>query len=105
MFKTHLDLGFTDLVEKVMDTYLYDFIPRAIEIGEDLPDKFTWTTQVPWLIAHYLNHPDVFEEAKERLRSAIKAGTIKWHGLPVTFHTELMDRELFECSLSISILF
>ncbi len=46
VFKTYLDLGFTDLVEKVMDTYLYDFIPRAIEIGEDLPDKLTWTTQV-----------------------------------------------------------
>ncbi|WP_066188947.1 DUF5054 domain-containing protein [Gracilibacillus timonensis] len=101
VFKTHLDIGFTDLAEKVMETYLHDFIPRAVEIGELLPGQFTWTTG-SWLIDHYLRHESVTEEAKQRLITAIEAGTIKWHGLPVTTHTELMDRELFEYGLSIS---
>lgn len=101
VFKTHLDIGFTDLAEHVMDTYIYEFIPSALEIGETLPDKFTWTTG-SWLIDHYLSHEEVLEKDKARLVRAIEAGTIKWHGLPVTTHTELMDRELFEYGLSIS---
>ncbi|GAB2541225.1 DUF5054 domain-containing protein [Gracilibacillus alcaliphilus] len=101
VFKTHLDIGFTDLAEKVMDQYLYDFIPRAVAIGKALPDQFTWTTG-SWLIAHYFNHPSVSTEAKEQLAAAIESGTIKWHGLSVTTHTELMDRELFTYGLSIS---
>lgn len=101
VFKTHLDIGFTDLAEKVMDTYLFDYIPRAVEIGEALKEKFTWTTG-SWLIDHYLNHKAVVAEDKNRLIAAIEAGTIKWHGLPVTTHTELMDRDLFEYGLSIS---
>ena len=36
------------------------------------------------------------------MAAAIKRGTIKWHGLPVTFHSELMDQRLFEYGLSLS---
>lgn len=101
VFKTHLDIGFTDLAKNVTTQYLYDFIPRALAIGEALPTKFVWTTG-SWLIDYYLNHPEVTKEDKERMEQAIKNGTIKWHGLPVTTHTELMDRRLFEYGLSIS---
>ncbi|MDF0480004.1 DUF5054 domain-containing protein [Vagococcus sp. PNs007] len=101
VFKTHLDIGFTDLAKNVIDQYLNDFIPRALEIGEALPHNFVWTTG-SWLINFYLEHPDVSEQDKLRLANAIKQGTIKWHGLPVTTHTELMDKELFQYGLSIS---
>ncbi|ASN05647.1 DUF5054 domain-containing protein [Virgibacillus necropolis] len=101
VFKTHLDIGFTDLAEKVTIKYLDDFIPRALTIGEALPKKFVWTTG-SWLIDFYLNHPEVTKKDKKRMEQAIKNGIIKWHGLPVTIHTELMDRRLFEYGLSIS---
>lgn len=101
VFKTHLDIGFTDLAENVTTQYLTDFIPRALAIGEELPTKFVWTTG-SWLIDYYLNHPEVSKEEKIRMERGIKQGTIKWHGLPVTTQTELMDRRLFEYGLSIS---
>ncbi|WP_318615687.1 DUF5054 domain-containing protein [Sporosarcina sp. YIM B06819] len=101
VFKTHLDIGFTDLAEKVVENYVNEFIPRALDLGEALQGKFVWTTG-SWLIDYYLTSSDVAEVDKERMVTAIKAGTIKWHGLPVTVHTELMDRRLFDYGLSIS---
>lgn len=101
VFKTHLDIGFTDLAKEVVQQYLTDFIPRALQIGEEVPEQFVWTTG-SWLIHFYLNHPEVSESDKKRMVRAIKRGTIKWHGLPVTFHSELMDQPLFEYGLSLS---
>lgn len=101
VFKTHLDIGFTDLAKEVVAQYLADFIPRALKIGEEIPDQFVWTTG-SWLIHFYLNHPEVAESDKKRMVQAIKRGTIKWHGLPVTMHSELMDQRLFDYGLSIS---
>lgn len=101
VYKTHLDIGFTDLAAKVEEQYLYDFIPKALDLGEKIPDKFTWTTG-SWLIEFYLNHPDVTVENKERMRQAIEKGTIRWHALPFTIHTELMDGELMRYATSIS---
>ncbi len=31
VFKTHLDIGFTDLAENVVSKYVNEFIPKAIE--------------------------------------------------------------------------
>ena len=36
------------------------------------------------------------------MEDAIRNGDIRWHGLPFTTHTELMDRELFQYGLSLS---
>lgn len=101
VYKTHLDIGFTDLAENVINQYLYDFIPRALDLGEKIPDKFIWTTG-SWLIDFYLTHKDISENNKKRMRDAIKQGRICWHGLPYTIHTELMDSELTRYALSIS---
>lgn len=103
VFKTHLDIGFTDLAQNVLDQYNRSFIPRAIELAERMstlagPERFIWTTGA-WLIRHYLDHAAPAEVA--RMEEAIRNGRIVWHGLPFTTHTELMDRPLFEFGLSI----
>jgi hypothetical protein len=36
VFKTHLDIGFTDLAARVTENYLQVFIPRAIETAAEL---------------------------------------------------------------------
>ena len=36
IFKTHLDVGFTDLAERVVASYFESFIPRAIETAAEL---------------------------------------------------------------------
>ena len=104
VFKTHLDIGFTDLAENVTEKYINHFIPSAIKVAEDLdneegPEQFLWTTG-SWLIYESLKTTD--KEQKKKIEEAIRKGYIAWHGLPFTTHTELMDSELFEFGLSLS---
>lgn len=101
VFKTHFDIGFTDLAENVMETYRNEFIPRAVSLAESLPDQFIWTTG-SWLIQHYLTSPDVSEQAKKALEDQLYSGNIRWHGLPATLHSEVGDKTLFEYGLGIS---
>lgn len=105
VFKTHLDIGFTDHAEKVRRQYHERFIPQAIETGAHFyaenPEepKFIWTTGA-WLIWDHLNSRSPAEVAA--LEQAIERGLIRWHGLPFTTHTELMSPDLFRAGLSYS---
>ena len=59
VFKTHLDIGFTNLARRVRQQYHEHFIPQALETGEHFHGedpgnpRFIWTTG-SWLIADYL---------------------------------------------------
>ncbi len=105
VFKTHLDIGFTDHAEKVRRQYHERFIPQAIETGAHFyaenpkEPKFIWTTGA-WLIWDHLNSRSPAEVAA--LEQAIERGLIRWHGLPFTTHTELMSPDLFRAGLSYS---
>ena len=100
LFKTHLDLGFTSFAEDVRRRYIENYIPRAVSIAKELrgeKEGFIWTVG-SWILREALekgNSPETLEEA-------IEAGDIRWHGLPFTTHTELMDAELFRYGLGIS---
>jgi len=105
IFKTHLDIGFTNLAARVRRQYHAHFIPQALETGEHFHfedpknPKFIWTTG-SWLIADYLASaapPDV-----ARMERAIDRGLIRWHALPFTTHSELMSANLFRAGLSFS---
>lgn len=102
VFKTHLDIGFTDLAAKVIETYLTRFIPQAIALArhtrETRPElRFNWTTGA-WLIDRYLETSGPAE--RRAMEDAIAEGDIHWHALPFTTHTELMDASLFRFGLS-----
>lgn len=105
IFKTHLDIGFTNLAHRVRRQYHEHFIPQAIETGEHFfgedptHPKFIWTTG-SWLIADYLESADAADAA--RLARAIERGLVRWHALPFTTHTELMSASLFRAGLSYS---
>ncbi|MFH8519874.1 DUF5054 domain-containing protein [Streptomyces gelaticus] len=103
VFKTHLDLGFTDTAANVTDRYVHEYLPRAIDLARELdrrggPARFVWTTGA-WLIheALRLSTPD----ERSVLEDAIRAGHVRWHGLPLTTHTELMDPGLVEHGIAI----
>lgn len=104
IFKTHLDIGFTDHAEKVRQQYHQQFIPQALTTGEHFfaenPEdpKFIWTTGA-WLIWDHLETQDPYKV--KRLERAIERGLIRWHALPFTTHTELMSPALFRAGLSI----
>lgn len=104
VFKTHLDVGFTDYAHKVVERYFSQFIPASLQLAEQLrqqdsPERFRWTVG-SWLVYEYLERAKPQERA--RMENAIEAGDIKWHALPVTTHTELIDASLFEYGLSLS---
>jgi len=103
VFKTHLDIGFTQLAERVRQQYHDVFIPGAIDTGEHFlredPHQrlFVWTTGA-WLIWDHLETQP--PERVRRLERAIDLGLIRWHALPFTTHTELMSPALFRAGLS-----
>jgi len=104
IFKTHLDVGFTDLAKRVVKTYVDRFIPGAVAVARDLRERhgarrFIWTTG-SWLIHHALE--TTTPRRRRELEAAIAAGDIVWHGLPFTVHAELMDAALFRAGLGIA---
>ncbi|KUO69233.1 MAG: hypothetical protein APF77_03135 [Clostridia bacterium BRH_c25] len=104
IYKTHLDIGFTDYARNVKTNYMDSFIPKAIELAEKVNNegeqkKFIWTTG-SWIINECLQQKD--KEKAAKLEAAINKGYIRWHGLPFTTHTELMNERSFEYGISIS---
>ncbi|MBA3944732.1 MAG: DUF5054 domain-containing protein [Herpetosiphonaceae bacterium] len=104
VFKTHLDIGFTDFARNVVEQYHTRFIPQALATARALrerggAERMVWTTG-SWLIYEHLEQAGA--EARHRLEQAIGDGDIAWHGLPFTTHTELMDPALFEFGLGMS---
>lgn len=104
VFKTHLDIGFTAPAHDVIARYTDHFLPRAIDLAEELdrrggPARFVWTTG-SWLIDHVLRTGA--PARRRRLDTALRAGSVRWHALPLTSHTELMDPSLTAFGASIS---
>ena len=103
VYKTHLDIGFTDLAKDVLEHYRKEYIPHsidlALELNTETEKKFIWTVG-SWLIDDYLKHEG--EAEVKRLETAIARGDICWHGLACTTHTELLDEDLLDFDLSIS---
>ena len=99
IFKTHLDIGFTDYAEKVIKNYLTEFIPNAIRVGYELKE-----TQTPfvWTVGSWIVDKALREDKTGNVERAIKDGIINWHGLPFTTHTELMNETLFEYGVGIA---
>ena len=105
IFKTHLDVGFTNLAGKVIKTYIEEFIPGALSLSENLrqknhKDRFVWTTG-SWLIHEFLEKADL--PMRKRMEIAIESGDIVWHGLPFTLHSELADPSLYDLGIQLSV--
>ena len=105
VFKTHLDVGFTDLSSIVTERYMKEFIPKALDVAEKLRaegnenERYVWTTG-SWLIWTYLQQAAPQEKA--RLQEAIKRGDIVWNGVPYTVESETMTEDLFSTCLLVS---
>jgi hypothetical protein len=104
IFKTHLDVGFTDYAGSVVRNYFEHFIPAALDLADEMrhrggPARFVWTTG-SWLIYEYLEQASAPQ--RERMEAAIRRGDIVWHGLPFTTHSELNDADLFRSGLSLA---
>ena len=99
IFKTHLDIGFTDYSKNILKKYLDEYIPNAIRVGYELLNTetpFVWTVG-SWLVWQALKN-----DRDGIVEKAIRDGILRWHALPFTTHTELMDPTLFAYGIDIS---
>ena len=104
IFKTHLDVGFTDYASVVVNNYFSSYIPASLRVAREMresgrPERFIWTTG-SWLIYEYLEQAS--PAARKEMEDAILRGEIAWHALPFTTHTELEDAELFRFGLGLA---
>ena len=94
VFKTHFDIGFTDLAENVIHSYGNDMLRQVIETcraTENLGKlRYVWTMPA-WPLWHICSHCD--PALKPELDRLIEKGQIVWHGLPFTTHTDFAAPE------------
>jgi alpha-mannosidase len=96
VFKSHLDVGFTGLIQEVLDSYSQLMVPRALEacrqsMAADPGHAFSWTLPA-WLLERCLHAMEGSPNGEE-LKQRVQEGRISWHALPLTTHTELFGLE------------
>ena len=96
IFKTHYDIGYTDLVTNILTRYRTVFADRALAVidqSQSLPpeQRFTWT--VPgWPLKEMLWAGQT-PERRERLVQAVKDSRLAVHAMPFSLETETLDLE------------
>ena len=96
VYKTHFDIGFTDLARNVVASYRTGMIDKALDIVDrtrDLPPeaRFVWT--IPgWPMAQIL-WKGQDPERRRRVLEAYRGGYFATHGLPFTTETDFLDLE------------
>lgn len=96
VFKTHYDIGYTDLTTNILTRYRTQFADKALSVIEQsrsLPpeQQFTWT--VPgWPLKEML-WPGQTPERREKILQAVKEGRLAVHAMPFSLQTETLDLE------------
>lgn len=89
VFKTHFDIGFTDLPSKVIDKYSSTMLDEVITTCKATRHmdklKYVWTMP-SWPLKVIIDRCNAGQ--KRDLDSLIENGQIVWHALPFTSHTD-----------------
>src|ERR1035441_9466462 len=98
VFKTHFDIGYTDMATNIVQKYRTKMIDQALDVvdqNRDLPpqQQFAWTLS-GWPMHKILQDwPGQSPQRKERVEQALRDGRFVVHGLPFSTHTELLEAE------------
>jgi alpha-mannosidase len=95
VFKTHFDIGYTDLAGSVVNKYKTSMIEGALKVIDrtrSLPadQHFTWTLPA-WPMQQILSGGT--PEVKDRVVEALKSKYLAVHALPFTIETEASELE------------
>lgn len=106
VFKTHLDVGFTDLSADIMKGLCTDTLKRVIDVCErtanrDTDKKYIWTMSA-WSLQYILDSEETDPNDKEKLISLIENNQVVWHALPYTVHTDFCGIDELIYGLQIS---
>ncbi|MDO4293735.1 MAG: DUF5054 domain-containing protein [Eubacteriales bacterium] len=87
VFKTHFDIGFTDLAGRVVENYASGMLDRVLETCEATAgmgrQRYVWTMP-SWPLTRMLE--ECTQDRRERLERLIREDQIVWHALPFTSH-------------------
>jgi alpha-mannosidase len=105
VFKTHFDIGYTDLVTNILTRYRTRFADGALAVMEESrswppEQQFTWT--VPGWPLQQMLWPGQTPERRTKLLQALQEGRLALHALPFTLQTETLDLEDLVQGLSFS---
>ena len=109
---THLDVGFTNFAANVCSLYFNEHLPNAARLAQQLRDRggserFIFTTHA-WILLEFFDN--IAQCTNERPNSttvelvdkAIRQGDITWHAYAFTMFVPMLDKNVFNFSLSIS---
>lgn len=98
VFKTHFDIGYTDLASNVVQRYrttMIDDALRVVDQNRNLPpeQQFAWTLPGWPMNKIAEDWAGQTPERKARIQAALQQGRFAVHALPFTTHTELLELE------------
>ncbi len=98
VFKTHFDIGYTDMASNVVQRYRTTMIDQALEVVDQNralpPDRqFVWTLPGWPLRQIVADWPGQSDARRQRVNTAFREGRFVVHALPFTTHTELLEPE------------
>jgi hypothetical protein len=109
---THLDVGFTNLAANVCSLYFNEHLPNAARLAQQLRDRggeerFIFTSHSWLLLEFFDNIAQCTTERPNRttielVEKAIQQGDITWHAHAFTMFVPMVDKNLFNFSLSLS---
>jgi hypothetical protein len=101
VYKNHLDIGFTESVSKVTHDAIHWMLSEAISLDRRCRAqglRFVWTTPA-WVLWEACEINDA--AGRSILDQAIADGSLAWHALPFTSHTELLDEQMLDVACSL----
>ncbi len=106
VFKTHFDLGFTDLPDRVMQLYtgrMFNAVREVMDATANEPAglRYNWTLPA-WPLRFLLHDPSVPAETRQAARKLVEEGRLNWHAWPFTTHTAFCGLEDLVRGLHIS---
>ena len=104
VFKTHFDIGYTDLAERIVQKYSTSMIEETLETlkeSESKPEdmQFAWTLP-GWPMKQILDRRTGY--SRQIISKAIEDGRFVIHSFPFTFETEASDPESLTRGLKFS---
>ncbi len=98
VFKTHFDIGYTDMASNIVRRYRTTFMDGALQVVDQnrtLPpaQQFVWT--IPGWPMHQIleDWPGQTPGRRQRIGQAVQEGRFVVHALPFTTHSELLEPE------------
>lgn len=94
VFKTHFDIGFTELAQELLKRYSGKMLQDILHTCQNTSDygdkKYVWTF-ASWVFLQTLKNAT--EEDRNAAIELLKNGQLAIHGLPFTLHTEFLGLE------------